>query len=245
MATMIFYERAVALNRERHQKLKIRILPDHFAFAAKTNSVLLAGSEFAEACRDYPIVFVGSEGGPYTAAALVGLGENENLFATDAGSWERGTYIPAFIRRYPFVLAGAESAETLTVCIDEAYKGLGEEEGEALFDAEGKESEYLKSVVDFLRLFHGEMKRTAAFAAKLAEIGVLTPKVITIEREGKKQTLEGLWVVDEAKLNGLDDAKTLELVRTGYMGWIYAHLLSLRNVGRLANRMDAPASSKD
>ncbi|HEY8605580.1 MAG TPA: SapC family protein [Noviherbaspirillum sp.] len=242
MTTMIFYERAVALNRDRHQKLKIRILPEHFSFADKTNSVLLAGSEFAEACRDYPIVFVGSEGGPFTAAALVGLGDKENLFTDSSGNWERGTYIPAFIRRYPFVLAGAETAETLTVCVDEAYRGLGEEEGEALFGADGQETEYLKNVVEFLRLFHAEMKRTAAFAAKVAELGVLSPKVITVERNGSKQTLEGLWVVDEAKLNALDDAKTLELVRTGFMGWIYAHLLSLRNVARLANRMDAPAA---
>lgn len=244
MANMIFYERAVPLNRERHQKLKIRIVPDHFAFAAKTNSVLLAGSEFAEACRDYPIVFVGSEDGPFTAAALVGLGDQENLFVDAAGAWAAGTYIPAFIRRYPFVLAGAETAETLMVCIDEAYQGLGEAEGEALFNAEGHESEYLKGVIDFLRLFHGEMKRTAAMGAKLAELGVLVPKVVTVERQGSKQTLEGLWVVDEAKLNALDDAKMLELVRTGYLGWVYAHLLSLRNVARLANRMDAPLAAK-
>jgi hypothetical protein len=235
---MIFYERAVALNRERHQKLKIRMLSDHFAFATKTNSVLLAGTEFAEACRDYPIVFVGSEGGPYTTAALVGLGDKENLFADAAGNWERGTYIPAFIRRYPFVLAGAETGDTLTVCIDESYRGLGEDEGEALFSAEGQETDYLKNVVEFLRLYHAEMTRTGAFAAKIAELDLLTPKVVTVERQGGKQTLEGLWVVDEAKLNALDDAKTLELVRNGYMGWIYAHLLSLRNVARLANRMD-------
>lgn len=243
MTTMIFYERAVALNRERHQKLKIRILPNHFSFAAKTNSVLLAGSEFAEACRDYPIVFVGSQGGPFTAAALVGLGDKENLFVDAAGNWAAGTYVPAFIRRYPFVLAGAETAETLTVCVDEAYQGLGEEEGEALFGTDGQESEYLKNVVEFLRLFHGEMKRTAAFGAKLAELDVLVPKVVTIERNGRKQTLEGLWVVDEAKLNALDDAKMLELVRTGYLGWIYAHLLSLRNVGRVAGRMDKPTGT--
>lgn len=243
MTTMIFYERAVALNRDRHQNLKIRILPDHFSFAAKTNSLLIAGSEFSEACRDYPIVFVGSEGGPFTAAALVGLGDKENLFTNAAGNWESGTYIPAFIRRYPFVLAGAETADTLTVCIDEAYAGLGDQEGEALFK-DGQESEYLKSVVEFLRLFHTEMKRTSAFAAKLAELGLLSSKVVNVDRQGSKQTLEGLWVVDEAKLNALDDASTLELVRTGYMGWVYAHLLSLRNVGRLANRMDNAAAPK-
>jgi hypothetical protein len=239
MTTMIFYERAVALNRERHQNLKIQLKPDHFSFATNTNSVLLAGSEFVEAARDYPIVFVGKEGGPFTLAALVGLGDKENLMVSNAGNWETSTYIPAFIRRYPFVLAGTDDAESLTVCVDEAYSGLNDEEGQALFAAEGSQTDYLTNVIEFLRLFHSEMKRTSLFAARLAELGVLSSKVITIERDGKKQTLEGLWVVDEAKLNALDDASTLELVRCGYMGWIYAHLLSLSNVARLARRLDA------
>ncbi|GAA4012120.1 SapC family protein [Actimicrobium antarcticum] len=239
MTTMIFYERAIALNRARHQNLKLDLKSDHFTFAANTNSVLLAGSEFAEASRDYPIVFVGKEGGPFTLAALVGLGDKENLMVSASGKWEEGTYIPAFIRRYPFVLAGTDDAESLTVCVDEAYGGLNEERGEGLFAVDGAQSDYLNNVIEFLRLFHSEMRRTSTFAAKLAELGILTSKVITIERDGKKQTLEGLWVVDEAKLDALDDASMLELVRTGYLGWVYAHLLSLNNIARLAKRLDA------
>lgn len=239
MATMIFYQQAVALNRERHQKLKIQIKPDHFSFAAKTNSVLLAMSEFADASRDLPIVFVGKPDGPFTVAALVGLADSENLMVGDKGDWETGTYIPAFIRRYPFVLAGADNAESLTVCIDEAYSGLGNSEGDALFSDEGKETDYLNNIVEFLRLFHAEMSRTSAFAGKVAELGLLTQKMITIEYDGNKKVLDGLWVVDEAKLNALDDAKALELLRSGFMGLIYAHLLSLNNVSRLAKRTDA------
>lgn len=238
MTTMIFYDRAVALNRDRHQKLKIQLKKDHFSFSAKTNSVLVAGSEFVEASRDYPIVFVGKEGGPFTLAALVGLSDKDNLLVDENGNWEPDAYIPAFIRRYPFVLAGGDDAESLTVCIDEAYPGLNEERGEALFNADGTETPYLKGVIDFLVLFHSEMKRTSAFAEKVASLGLLTSKVVTIEREGSKQTLEGAWVVDEAKLNALDDAAMLDLVRTGYLGWIYAHLMSLNNVSRLAKRLD-------
>jgi SapC len=239
MTTMIFYERAVALNRDRHQKLKIQLKADHFSFAAKTNSVLLASSEFAEASRDYPIVFVGKEGGPFTVAVLVGLSDKENLLVGEGGVWESGTYIPAFIRRYPFVLAGADDAESLTVCIDESYAGLTDVSGESLFSTDGVETEYLKNVVEFLRLFHSEMKRTSAFASKVAELGLLTPKVITVEHEGRKQTLDGLWVVDETKLTALSDAQTLDLVRTGTLGMIYAHLVSLNNVARLAKRLDS------
>ena len=238
MTTMIFYERAVALNRDRHLKLKIRIRENHFSFTAGTNSVLLAGSEFAEASRDYPIVFVGKEGGPFTAAVLVGLADKENLLVDEAGVWEAGTYIPAFIRRYPFVLVGSEDAESLTVCVDESYAGLGEETGEALFSEDGKETEYLTNIVEFLRLFNSEMKRASTFAIKLSELGILTPKIITVERGGQKYTLDGLWVVDQTKLNALDDEKTLALVRSGELGLIYAHLVSLNNVARLGKRLD-------
>lgn len=236
---LIFYERAIALNRERHQQLKIQLKADHFAFATKTNSVLIAGSEFAEAARDYPIVFVGSEGGPFTLAALVGLNDKENVLVNADGRWEPNTYVPAFIRRYPFVLAGTEGAEALTVCVDESYDGLSNDQGEPLFNADGTETAYLKSVIEFLVLFHGEMKRTSTFAAKIFEMGLLTSKVVTFEREGVKKTLEGAWVVDEAKLNALSDDKLLDLVKTGYLGWIYAHLMSLNNLQRLAKRMDA------
>jgi hypothetical protein len=239
---MLFYERAVALNRERHQKLRMEPAAGHFAFAARTNAVLLASTEMAEAARDYPIVFLGPEGGPYALAALVGLRNDENLLVDKEGRWDAGTYIPAFARRYPFVLAEGDDKSVLTVCVDETYSGLNEQRGEALFDEDGKESPYLKRVLDFLRAFHADMTRTRDFASRLHELGLLASKVITIEqqREGKaeRQQLEGLWVVDEEKLRGIDDARIVEVFRNGYMGWVYAHLLSLGNVRRLAARLD-------
>ena len=235
---MIFYEKAVALNRELHQNLKIQLRANQFSFAKKTNSVLIAGSELAEAGRDYPIVFVGAESGPFTLAALVGLNDQENVLVGEDGRWEANTYIPAFIRRYPFVLADNEGGEALTVCVDQAYDGLSHEQGEALFNADGTESTYLRNVIDFLALFHGEMKRTSAFAAKVFELGLLVSKVVSFERDGVKKTLEGAWVIDEARLNALSDDKLLELLKTGCFGWIYAHLMSLNNLQRMAQRID-------
>ena len=239
---MPFYERAIALNRERHQQLRIEAVPNHFTFAAKTNAMLLASTELGEAARDYPIVFVGPEGGPYALAALVGLRNNENLLVDAEGRWDPTTYVPAFARRYPFVLAEGEDKSVLTVCVDEAYAGLNPSRGEALFSEDGKESPYLKRVLDFLRAFHADMTRTRDFATRLHELGLLASKVITIEqqREGKseRKLLEGLWVVDEEKLRGIDDARLVEIFRNGYMGWVYAHLLSLGNVRRLAARLD-------
>ena len=246
---MLFYERAIALNRERHQKLRLEPTPNHFAFSAKTNAMLLASTELAEAARDYPIVFVGQEGGPFTLAALVGLRNNENLLVDAAGKWEPGTYVPAFARRYPFVLAEGDDKSILTVCVDETYGGLNEERGEALFDTEGKETAYLTRVLDFLRAFHADMTRTRDFAQRLHELGLLSSKVVTIEQQRagqpERQVLEGLWIVDEEKLRAIDDARIVELFRNGYMGWVYAHLLSLGNVRRLAARLDRASRLAD
>lgn len=238
MAEIMFYERPVALNRERHLKLRLSVVPNHFQFAANTNAVPIASSEFAEASRDYPIVFVGNEGGPFNVAALVGLRDNENLMVDEQGRWAEGHYIPAFARRYPFVLATTEGEDRLTVCIDEVYPGLSNERGEQLFDEAGTESAYLKRVLEFLQVFHNEAQRTTQFATRLKELGLLVQKVITVERNGQRQNLQGLWIVDEAKLRSIDDARVLELFRSGYLGWIDAHLISLGSLPRLAARMD-------
>ncbi|WP_247596912.1 SapC family protein [Hydrogenophaga sp. PAMC20947] len=208
------------------------------SFAKNTNSVLLAATEMAEAAKDYPIVFIGKENGPFTLAAMVGLRDGENLFVESNGQWQTGTYVPAFARRYPFVLAENDEDDThLTVCVDESCAGLSEEQGEPLFDKSGKESALLQGAVDFLKLFHTEMQRTRQLGQLLSAYGLLEPKVIEINRGGKRQVLDGLYIVNRDKLNALDDEKTLILCRNGAMGWIHAHLISLSHIERMATRL--------
>jgi len=245
MTQMMFYERPVALNRERHKSLRLAPAASHFAFAAATNAVPIASTEFAEAARDYPIVFVGEEGGAFNVAALVGLRDRQNLMVDAGGQWAAGCYVPAFARRYPFVLAKAESDDKLTVCIDEVYPGLGQDKGEALFNADGSETPYLQRVLEFLQLFHAETQRTTTFATRLKELGLLVPKVINVERGGERQSVGGLWIVDAAKLRGIDDARVVELFRAGYLAWIEAHLLSLGSLSRLVARLGQAARVSD
>lgn len=247
MATkLMFYERPVALNRERHQRTRLAVKPDHYRFATVTNALPITTGEFAEAARDYPIVFVGEENGPFNVAALVGLRDAQNLMVDDQGRWNAGTYVPAFARRYPFVLAQGDDKERLTVCVDEVYPGINEAEGEPLFDEQGQETPFLKRILEFLQAFHGEAQRTSEFANKLHELGLLVPKVINVERKDQpRQSLRGLWVVDQAKLRGLDNARVVELFRNGYLSWIDAHLISLGSLPRLVARMDAHTAVSD
>jgi hypothetical protein len=238
MSDFIFYQHPVALNRERHRQLRLTVSSDHFLFAARTNAVPIASSEFAEVARDYPIVFVGGETGAINVAALVGLRQDENLMVDAQGRWAGGCYIPAFARRYPFILARTGADQPLTVCVDEVYKGLSNENGEPLFDEMGVETPLMKRVLDFLRSFHAESEQTMQFAQRLRELGLLVPKVIQIDRAGHKQTLQGLWIVDEARLRGIDDERVVELFRAGQLGWIHSHLLSLGSLARLVARLD-------
>ncbi len=242
MANPVFYQRPVALSRERHQQLRLAPIGQPYRFARDTNALPLAGSEFAAAARDLPIVFVRSEDDRFNAAALVGLRDDENLMVDADGQWQPQTYVPAFARRYPFILATIPGTERLSVCIDEAWPGFTRDAGEALFEPDGSDSPYLQRVLGFLQTFHAEGLRTAAFANRLGELDLLVPKAFAIRAEGQAvKTLQGLWVVDVERLQALGDAQVLELFRSGFLRWLEIHLLSLARLPSLVARLGARA----
>jgi hypothetical protein len=245
MSTLNFYKTPVALNRERHRKLKLDASKGDYLFAANTNSLLLATTEIIDAAASYPVVFAGEPGGPYTLCAMVGLNNEENLFVDAKGAWDAGSYVPAFVRRYPFVLsAGEDENADLAVCIDESFPGFNETVGEPLFDAEGKETELLLGAIDFLRHFHAEMNTTTGFAARLNALGLLTPKNFEVQRDGQKRVVEGVVVIDAEKLAALDDATVLAMVRSGDMALAHAHLLSIKQITHMAVRLEERLRAK-
>ena len=128
MADLLFYQKPIPLNKNEHRAKKIKSQPNNFEFASKTNSVILAGVEFSEAAKEYPIVFAMS-GVCALPVALLVLLNNYNLFIIDDVSWD-AKYIPAFVRRYPFVLADTGESGQRVVCIDEDYAGFNDSEGD-------------------------------------------------------------------------------------------------------------------
>lgn len=240
MAEVLFYERPVPLNREGHKDLRIKPI-NNVAFAAKAHSVPLTVAEFGPAARDFPILFGGNsleEAGPL---AMLGLNQSENAFIDENGQWEAGAYVPAFIRRYPFVLAekpeGAEG-DDFTVFLDEDYAGFGTEEGERLFNEDGSDTDTLKNAVRFLGEFQEHVKRTHAFTKRLRELDLLEQRTAQIKDGENTMVINGLFLVNEEKLRQLDEKVAHELLADGSMGWIYAHLLSLSNIDRLKMRID-------
>lgn len=244
MSASVFYERAVALDRVAHRNTRVQIQPDHYAFAQGTNALPIAASEFADAGRHYPIVFVGDENQKFHVAVLLGLDDRSNLFVTAQGLWQAATYVPAFARRYPFVLGVTSEADRLAVCIDEAYPGVNAADGVKLFE-DDKETPYLVQMMDFLRAFQGEMESTQQMAQRLNALGLLVPKTITITQADGERYLSGFWVVDDEKFAGLDDIRVVELQRAGILRLIELHRASLGNVPRLAALIDAQRKAAD
>jgi len=236
MSTLLFYGNPVPLNSTRHRDLKIAPAKDGYSFATKTNSIPLMGVEFMEAAKEYPVVFA-KAGEAFVPVALVGLRNEENLFVDAEGKWD-ARYVPAFARRYPFVLAQGGPEDKLTVCIDESFSGFNAEEGQPLFDESGEQSPRLKEIVAFLNDFHGQALRTERFVKRLQEQDLLVELTANVRMaDGQNLTLAGLYAIDEAKLLKLDDAVALDMFRVGEMALAYSHLVSLSNVQRLVERL--------
>lgn len=241
VAEVFFYERPVPLNRTQHKDLRLKAVPS-MQFAAKVHSVPLTGVEFGPAARDMPILFAGPTAAEAGPMALLGLRQDENLFIDAHGQWAPNTYVPAFIRRYPFVLAEKPPEQTegddFTVFLDEAYEGFNNTEGDRLFNEDGSDTEMLTNAVNFLGEFQQHVGRTHWFMDQIRKYDLLEPRNIRLEKDGKQINLNGLFVVNEEKLRELDDAVAKEFLKEGVLGWIYAHLLSLANIDRVSMRLN-------
>lgn len=216
-------------------------------FAMNAHSVPLTGVEFGIAARDLLIVFAGTSVADAGPVALLGLRQNENLYVDANGQWAPDTYVPAFVRRYPFVLAekpAGQEGDDFTVFLDERYEGFNTSEGQRLFKEDGTDSELLANAVGFLGDFQQNVARTKWFMEQLNKHDLLEPRTVQLQKEGKDGqqgksiNLNGMFVINEAKLRELDEKTAQEFLREGMLGWIYAHLLSLTNIDRLAHRLD-------
>jgi hypothetical protein len=227
---LLFYERAVPVSPERHGDWSIEPRADYH-FADRTNSVPLAAVEFPAAAMDYVIVFSGSEEAPQPVAVL-GIEADENRYLDAEGRWD-ARYIPAFVRRYPFVFSRTKDENRLILCIDEDYEGWNQEgRGKRLFDVNGEQTEYFKRMLQFVQEYQREHSRTAAFCQKLKDLGLLGPATARFKHpSGKQGAMTGFMAVDREKLKALPGDELAELAKTGELELIYVHLQSMRNFG--------------
>lgn len=233
----LFYKKVTPLTKERHGNWFLKAETD-YKFAAGTNCVYLAAVEFARALREYPIVFGRGGDGNVFPVALLGLKQDQNLYLTEEGYWQ-ALYVPAYVRRYPFVLAEDPDGENFTVCIDEAYPGFNQDrQGDALFMENGEQAPILEQSVEFLKGYQAQIAETAKFCKALDHLGLYDPMQANVKTySGEEFALTGFLVVDRSRLKALAPERLAELVRQDYLELIYAHVQSLSNVNTLIDRL--------
>ncbi len=238
MTQLLIYKSAVPVSRARHAECHVQS-GGNYAFTADINSVPLMAVEFPQAANEYAIVFAGPPG-KVTPAVILGVRGNENLYLPKVGDGWAAKYVPAFIRRYPFVFS--QSDDRFVLCVDEEFPGLNRTgQGQALFLADGTPSPYVDEVLKFLQEYQAQFLRTQAFCNKLAELDVLEPmqaQVTMGSGEGASVSLGGFMAVNRTKLKALSGEKMAELAATDELELIYLHLQSMRNFEGLKDRLE-------
>ena len=223
----VFYQNLQPLSSSVHGKYRIRS-SDKAPFLANTHAVPLTTDEFVHAQRNYPIVF--SAGDMPVPLALFGLNEGVNVFIDEEGRAPNPIYIPAYVRRYPYLLARLDqNAQELSLCFDPTSDLIGEfDEGEPLFDGD-KPAEALTAVLKFCEDFEIAAQRSGAFVKELQEMDLLIDGEVSIQpgETGKPFLYRGFKMVSEEKLRDMNGDQLRKLNQNGILPLIIAHLFSL------------------
>jgi len=241
----LFFTDLVAFDTEAHRSLTLPAQRQGFAFTAGAPMLPLTFAEAGQALRSYPIVFF-PEGDSLTLAVLTGLpvdGSRRNLFVDAAGEWRPDTYIPAYVRGYPFIaLRPTANAEPILAFDPQApdFKRAG---GQPLVSADGQPSEQLKGILAFQAEYRQLAERTAAMTKALKDAGVLEEGSLQLQAPGSDETQQigGFLVVSEPKLKALSPDVLKKLMAADALGLAYAQLFSM---GSLGNLFSAPAAAQ-
>lgn len=227
----VFYKQLTPLNSNDHADWHARTV-DKASWIAKQHAIPLTVEEFPAAQRDFPIVF--SAGDRPVPLALMGLNEGVNVFFDDDGAQReaRAPYIPAYVRRYPFLLAKLDqNSDNLSLCFDPTTDLVGKfDDGAALFDADAQPSEHTKSLLQFCEKFEEAGMRTQAFMQELQSLDLLMDGEVAIQRADNPNqpfTYRGFKMVNQEKLRELRGDQLRKWNENGMLPLIMAHLFSL------------------
>lgn len=245
-ALPLFYRQPVPFNMADHGGLRFSEIAPEFSFAANTDVIPLLVGEVAQAIRHYPIVFLPGEGSnPPVLVALVGLGDGVNRFVGTHDQWRLNTYIPAYVRRYPFISIKVDGQDEPILGIDTQAEWVVQQGGEAFVAGDGKPTKRLEGVMEFQREYLRQAEITAAMCSALQTAGVLQPQTLTWQMpDVEPRQIGGFFVVDEARLKALSAETVFSLHQMDAFGLAYAQLLSMSNLQFLLPESDSSENEK-
>lgn len=234
----LFFQSVVPFDSIAHKNFSVPAqMPDYF-FAANTDIIPLVSAEVTEALRNFALVFIKDPSSPApTLAAVVGTGEGKNLFVDAQGQWRAGCYVPAWVRRYPFMLAHHESEPQKSILAFDPQASMFSAAGDKLqlIEADGKPSATLQKIMEFQKEYTGFSQATTQMAQALYDAQVLEEGTLTISprADGQDRHVKGFLIVNESKLRELPPAQIETLNKTGALGLAYAQLFSMNSLRQL------------
>ena len=233
----LFYKSPAPLDAKAHADAALK---DNFGFGFTdgVNAVPINLIEMPQICNSYPIAF--SPDGKATPVAILGLREGENLFLNSDNTWLENNYIPAYIRRYPFIFSEVPDSDQLTLCIDMDSSVVDEKgKGKKFFDEDGEASELSKNALEFCKSYHAAAQQTLAFSEALADADILVNREAQLNVAGNRRiNFSGFQIIDEKKFAELDNATFLDWRKKGWLPFIYAHLFSGMQWHRLTSMLN-------
>ncbi len=235
---VLFYRRPEPLSLDRHRNLGVKQIAAPFSFLRSAHAVPITVSEFGVVATCYPIIFVGQE---KTPLAVMGVRQNENEYVDAAGVPDPDAYLPAFVRRYPFVFAADNTSDRLLLCIDREAAMVSETPDVPLFEGD-QPSQFTQDAIEFCKEFERQRRATMEFVELIENAGLFEQKSVSFTprdaqgNAGASQKIADYWAISEEGLNALPDEKFLELKNTGALAAMYAHMVSLMNWQRVIQR---------
>ena len=226
----LFFKRVVGVNPAHHAALRLD-RSTGYGFTAQAQSVPLGLSEFEAASQHFPILFTA---GPTPApVALLGLADAVNLFVQPDGSWRADTYVPAYVRAFPFIFVEDAASRSVYVGMEPDAECLRTDTGAPLFE-DGKPTPALNESVAFCSAFRDNLAASAAFARALDENKLLEEEEATVNfTAGGSAKIRGFKILRADRLDQISDETYLDWRRRGWIAAIYAHLHSAARWGRL------------
>ncbi len=224
----IFYNDLIPLSSMDHADYATRS-SDAAPFLVTQHAIPLTVDEFVVAQRFAPIIF--SAGADAVPLTLMGLNEGVNVFVDDEGKLRGPAYIPAYVRRYPWMLAKLRpDSDELSLCFDPTSSAIGAfNDGQKLF-ADGQPSEVTQGVLKFCEDFEQAAARTSQFVRDLQDMDLLMDGEVAIQTPGNEQPFvyRGFRMVNEEKLRDLRGDQLRKINQNGMLPLIHAHLFSLQ-----------------
>jgi hypothetical protein len=227
-ALPLFFKDLVPLSTSLHKDWKLQT-QEKAPFLIGQHAVPVTIDEFILTSRFFPIIF--SAGATPVPLALMGLNEGVNVFVDGEGKLSKPVYVPAYIRRYPFLLARLrEGTEEMSLCFDPSAPGIGPDvDGTPLFDGD-QPSQATREILNFCEQFETAGQRTQAFVDEVLKLDILMDGEVAIQPEGAEQPFvyRGFKMVDEEKLKDLRGDTLRKISQNGILPLLYAHLFSLQ-----------------